>query len=117
MFASIDENPAMTLQDTLWTDAPTDARTDDVKTVYPPQTKFEGGIKMRTHDFQSDMNQAVLLDPPIDFSQVYLPVRLCTDQYSCIGELKNLHGCLRHCMSFSCPVRTHNQHRRQCSSG
>ena len=27
------------------TDAHTHARTDNVKTVYPPQTKFAGGIK------------------------------------------------------------------------
>ena len=38
MFARFDENPAMTLQDIK------DARTDNVKTVYPPQTKFAGGI-------------------------------------------------------------------------
>ena len=31
---------------TLRTDANTHARTDNVKTVYPPQTKFAGGIKM-----------------------------------------------------------------------
>ena len=47
MFARFDENPAMTLQDikkkkTLRTDA----RTDNVKTVYPPQTKFAGGINI-----------------------------------------------------------------------
>ena len=28
------------------TDGHTDGRTDNVKTVYPPQTKFAGGIKM-----------------------------------------------------------------------
>ena len=58
MFARFDENPAMTLQDIKETkcygrtDAHTDAhthththaRTDNVKTVYPPQTKFAGGI-------------------------------------------------------------------------
>ena len=54
MFARFDENPAMTLEniketkryertDTR-THARTDARTDNVKTVYPPQTKFAGGI-------------------------------------------------------------------------
>ena len=51
MFARFDENPAMTLQDikkkkkTLRTDGSrhgcTHARMD-VKTVYPPQTKFAG---------------------------------------------------------------------------
>ena len=50
MFARFDENPAMTLQDIKetkrdeWTDAQTHARSDNVKTVYPPQTKFAGGI-------------------------------------------------------------------------
>ena len=53
MFARFDENPAMTLQDiketkrygpTGRTHARTDGRTDNVKTVYPPQTKFAGGI-------------------------------------------------------------------------
>ena len=52
MFARFDENPAMTLRDIKetkryrWMDARTDAGTDNVKTVYPPQTKFAGGIKM-----------------------------------------------------------------------
>ena len=54
MFARFDENPAMTLEDIKETKrygrtdgrthARTDARTDNVKTVYPPQTKFAGGI-------------------------------------------------------------------------
>ena len=52
MFARFDENPAMTLQDIKETkrygrmDGRTDARTDIMKTVYPPQTKFAGGIIM-----------------------------------------------------------------------
>ena len=56
MFARFDENPAMTLEDIKETKgyrrtdgrthARTDARTDNVKTVYPPQTKFAGGIKI-----------------------------------------------------------------------
>ena len=43
MFARFDENPAMTLQDIKETKryGRTDGRTD-VKTVYPPQTKFAG---------------------------------------------------------------------------
>ena len=47
MFAKFDEIPAMTLQDilkgnkTLQTDA---LRKGNVKTVYPPKTKFAGGI-------------------------------------------------------------------------
>ena len=54
MFARFDENPAMNLQvikETKrygWTDRHTDgrthARTDNVKTVYPLQTKLVGGI-------------------------------------------------------------------------
>ena len=47
MFARFDENPAMTLQDIKETKryGRTHARTDNVKTVHPPQTKFAGGIK------------------------------------------------------------------------
>ena len=51
MFARFDENPAMTLEDIKETKrygrthARTDARMHNVKTVYPPQTKFAGGIK------------------------------------------------------------------------
>ena len=54
MFAMFDENPAMTLQDIKETKrygrmhgrthTRTHAHTDNVKTVYPPQTKFAGGI-------------------------------------------------------------------------
>ena len=49
MFARFNENPAITLQDIKETkrygrtDACTDGRTDNVKTVYPLQTKFAGG--------------------------------------------------------------------------
>ena len=48
MFARFDENPAMTLQVIKETMryGRTDARTDNVKTVYPLQTKFAGGIIM-----------------------------------------------------------------------
>ena len=47
MFARFDENPAMTLQDIKETKryGRTDAQMDNVKTVYPPQTKFAGGYK------------------------------------------------------------------------
>ena len=50
MFARFDENPAMTLRvikETKHygrTDGRTHARSDNVKTVYPLQTKFAGGI-------------------------------------------------------------------------
>ena len=48
MFPRFDENPAMTLQDIKETKRygrmhrHTDGRTDNVKAVYPPQTKFAG---------------------------------------------------------------------------
>ena len=48
MFARFNENPAMTLQDIKETKrygrthARSHARTDNVKTVYPLQTKFAG---------------------------------------------------------------------------
>ena len=46
IFARFDENQAMTLHDIKETKryGRTDARTDNVKTVYLPQTKFAGGI-------------------------------------------------------------------------
>ena len=46
MFAKFDENPAMTLRVIKETKryGRTDARTDNVKTVYPLQKKFSGGI-------------------------------------------------------------------------
>ena len=45
MFARFNENPATTLQDIKETKryGRTDAHTDNVKTVYPLQTKFSGG--------------------------------------------------------------------------
>ena len=48
MFARFNKNPAMILQDIKETKryGRTDARTDNVKTVYPLQTKFAGGINM-----------------------------------------------------------------------
>ena len=54
MFARFDENPAMSLRVIKEakrygrTDARTDGRTDNVKTVYPLQTKFAGGIIKNT---------------------------------------------------------------------
>ena len=50
MFARFDENPAMTLRVIKETKrygrthGRTDGRTDNVKTVYPLQTNFAGGI-------------------------------------------------------------------------
>ena len=50
MFARFDENPAMTLRVIKETKryGRTDGRTD-VKTVYPLQTKFAGGINSDLH--------------------------------------------------------------------
>ena len=47
MFARFDENPAMTLRVIKETKryGSTYARRDNMKTVYPTQTKFAGGIK------------------------------------------------------------------------
>ena len=58
MFARFDENPAMTLRVIKETKryGRTDARTDNVKTVYPLQTKFAGGINM-CHTLLIDMFQ------------------------------------------------------------
>ena len=46
MVAKFDEIPEMTLQDIKKTKCygRTNGRMDNVKTVYPPQTKFAGGI-------------------------------------------------------------------------
>ena len=44
MFARFDENPAMTLR--IIKETKRYGRTDNVKTVYPLQTKFAGGIMM-----------------------------------------------------------------------
>ena len=49
-FARFDENPAVTLQDIKETKryGRTHTRTDNVKTVHPPQTKFAGGINTKS---------------------------------------------------------------------
>ena len=57
MFAKFDENPAMTLRVIKETKrygrthGQTHTRTDNVKTVYPLQTKFAGGIKKAFENF------------------------------------------------------------------
>ena len=62
MFARFDENPAMTLRVIKETkrygrtDRQTDGRTDNVKTVYPLQTKFAGGIKSKTNVLELNLN-------------------------------------------------------------
>ena len=67
MFARFDENPAMTLRVIKETkryrrtDGRThgwmDGRTDKVKTVYPLQTKFAGGIK---RPFETSRSESML---------------------------------------------------------
>ena len=53
MFERFDENPAKNLQDIKETKCygrthrRTNGHTDNVKTVYPPQTKFAGGIMIK----------------------------------------------------------------------
>ena len=65
MFARFNENPAMTLQDIKETkhygrtDARTDGRTDNVKTVYPLQTKFAGGIIRIHHECEDGIERSV----------------------------------------------------------
>ena len=56
MFSKFDKIPAMTLQDIKetkryrWTHRRAhDPRMDNMKTVYPPQTKFAGGITTEEH--------------------------------------------------------------------
>ena len=63
MFARFDENPTMTLRvikETKrygQTHGRTDARTDNVKTVYPLQTKFAGGYNQMLQGAVSDQGQ------------------------------------------------------------
>ena len=57
MFARFDENPAMTLQDIKETKRY--GRTDNVKTVYPSQTKFAGGINTPFIGIMTDQNTSI----------------------------------------------------------
>ena len=67
MFARFDENPAMTLRviketkrygrTDARTNGRTDVRTDNVKTVYPLQTKFAGGITIDNLKKKSSMRR------------------------------------------------------------
>ena len=67
MFARFDENPVMTHLDIKetkryrrthgGTHGRTHARTYNMKTVYPPQTKFAGGIMINVyHSFQMGLS-------------------------------------------------------------
>ena len=57
MFARFDENPAMTLR--VIKETKRYGRTDNVKTVYPPQTKFAGGINTSSYYIFSSHEQAI----------------------------------------------------------
>ena len=51
MFVRLDEIPAMTLKDIKGkndTDGRTHGQMDNMTTVYPPQTKFAGGIRIQS---------------------------------------------------------------------
>ena len=63
MFSRFDENPAMTLRVIKATKryGRTDGRMDNVKTVYPLQTKFAGGIITATFENSLDPDQAQLI--------------------------------------------------------
>ena len=75
MSARFDENPAMTLEDIKETQryGRTDARTDNVKTVYPPQTKFAGGI-IKAPQYYTDLG----LQTPVNgkFKDFSRPLRV-----------------------------------------
>ena len=85
MFARFDENPAMTLQNIKETkrygrtDARTHGRMDNVKTVYPPQTKFAGGIIIRIFSLNlmicwenfSDIQKATTWHPSVKHLHPY----------------------------------------------
>ena len=61
MFARFDENPAMTLRVIKETKryGRTDGRTDNVKTVYPLQTKFAGGYN-NIMDIRAGINKMIV---------------------------------------------------------
>ena len=79
MFARFNENPAMTLQDIketkrygrtdARTHGRTDGRTDNVKTVYPLQTKFAGGII--THLNQMEFPILINWSSPFPFQRLF----------------------------------------------
>ena len=62
-----DENPAMTLEDIKETKryGRMHGRTDNVKTVYPPQTKFAGGIMKTVYPPQTKFAGGIIKFQPI----------------------------------------------------
>ena len=85
MFARFDENPAMTLRVIKETkrygrtDGRPDGRTDNVKIVYPLQTKFAGGIII----FFLYMSIIFVMQSKCLFSDISRPelitIKLCTN--------------------------------------
>ena len=74
MFARFNENPAMTLQDIKETKryGQTHGRMDNVKTVYPPQTKFAGGINYFIINLHESMGPDQTCNPLALQSDKYL---------------------------------------------
>ena len=72
MLARFDENPAMTLEDIKETKrygrthGHKDARADNVKTVYPPQTKYAGGINYLNELSRLYIEQRNYLSHPLE---------------------------------------------------
>ena len=95
MFARFDENPAMILQDIKktkrygWTDGRTHgrtrARTDNVKTVYPAQTKFAGG-----GGYKNAMNQQHVNCPSLSLSRSYTQPHIGT--HTSVAQERTLKG-------------------------
>ena len=82
MFARFDENPAMTLQDIKETKR--DGRTDNLKSVYPPQTKFAGGI-ITTKIFSVMITITLYgFEPNHDYNYIMITLKLylITDNYN-----------------------------------
>ena len=68
MFARFDENPAVTLR--VIKETKRYGRTDNVKTVYPPQTKFAGGISHL--ELQREITLIELAPSPYFLSKVFV---------------------------------------------
>ena len=94
-FARFDENPAMTLR-VIKEKKVSDGRTDNVKTVYPPQTKFAVGITMKAPSMHI---QSLIREKLSQFSQLSFcqklfflnqtPSCICSMCLHCIGKVSN----------------------------
>ena len=83
MFARFNENPAMTLQDIKETKRY--GRTDNVKTVYPLQTKFAGGIKISVFWVTGLINLG-RVGTHIFFSEKKINIILCIFKGICLSK-------------------------------